>query len=413
MLATNKQLKLYQSKSAIREVLGCLVQNPVLLASYKITKDDFVEAFHKIVFVGINNLFNAGTVYIDSSILEEYLKNEYPTKYAIYAKNNGSMFVDKAKSVAILDNFNSNYNEMKKFSLLRELLKQDIDVSDFFDPNEVDPLIKDKARDLFEKSSVDDIIDFYKNKLFAISQTFSKRSSRDSLKAGSEAAKRQKEIWKDKPQVGLEYCSNYLTTVTYGLRRKKFTVMSAPTGTGKSRITIANICRAFVPRYWDDKKKAFVKNPHGTQNVALYIGTEMQLIEEIEPILWAYIADVPEDHILFGNYLYGEEERVDEAIKILNEEANIYLEYLPDYDVNTLESIIDEHVTTHGVGHVFFDYMHTTTDLISEYQDAAKARMQVREDQVLGNLSTKLKELTEKYNISIDTWTQVSGDFKN
>ena len=39
--------------------------------------------------------------------------------------------------------------------------------------------------------------------------------------------------------------------------------------------------------------------------------------------------------------------------------------------------------------------------------------MQVREDQVLANLSLKLKELTRKYNISIDTCTQVSGDYKN
>ena len=114
-----------------------------------------------------------------------------------------------------------------------------------------------------------------------------------------------------------------------------------------------------------------------------------------------------------GRYEIGEEARVDEAIRILNEEAHIYLEYLPDYDIGTLESIIDEHVTTHNVGYVFFDYIHTTTELLSEFQNTAKAKMQVREDQVLSNLSTKLKDLTRKYNISIDTWTQVSGDFKN
>ena len=130
MLVTNKQLKAYQSKSAIRQVLGCLLQNPLLLASYKLTKDDFVEAFHKIVFVGINNLFNAGTTVIDSNILEEYLKNEYPSKYLIYAKNSGSLYIDKAIEVAIPENFNTNYNEVRKYSLLRELLKQDIDLSE-------------------------------------------------------------------------------------------------------------------------------------------------------------------------------------------------------------------------------------------------------------------------------------------
>ena len=145
----------------------------------------------------------------------------------------------------------------------------------------------------------------------------------------------------------------------------------------------------------------------------MYIGTEMELIEEIEPILWAYIADVPEDHILEGRYEPGEEERVDEAIRILGEEGHIYLEYVPDFDGSELENIIEKHVLQHGVKHVFFDYIHITTDLISEFQNAAKARMQIREDQVLGNLSIKLKELCRKYNISIDTWTQVTGDFKN
>ena len=39
--------------------------------------------------------------------------------------------------------------------------------------------------------------------------------------------------------------------------------------------------------------------------------------------------------------------------------------------------------------------------------------MNTREDQVLNNLGVKIKELTRKYNISIDTWTQVTGDVRN
>ena len=79
----------------------------------------------------------------------------------------------------------------------------------------------------------------------------------------------------------------------------------------------------------------------------------------------------------------------------------------------TLENVIEQHVLQHNVRHVFFDYIHITTDLIGEYQYNAKAKMQIREDQVLANLGLKLKELTRKYDISIDSWTQVSGDFKN
>ena len=242
---------------------------------------------------------------------------------------------------------------------------------------------------------------------------FSVSNSRDSVKAGSEEAYKQKEEWKKTPAFGLSYFSKYLTTATYGIRQKKFTVLSAPSGTGKSRLTVANLCYSFAPQYYDKKLGKFVDNPHGKNNAALYIGTEMELIEEVEPILWAYMADVPEDHIIMGQYEPGEEERVDEAIRILHDEGHIYLEYVPDYNVTLLENVIEEHVVQHGVRHVFFDYIMITTDLISEYQSMAQAKMTVREDQVLSNLSTKLKTLTAKYDISIDTWTQVSGDFKN
>ena len=52
--------------------------------------------------------------------------------------------------------------------------------------------------------------------------------------------------------------------------------------------------------YYDKTLGKWCENPNGTYNGALYIGTEMELLEEIDPILWAYIADVPQDHIEFN-----------------------------------------------------------------------------------------------------------------
>ena len=292
-------------------------------------------------------------------------------------------------------------------------MNKGFDVTPFFDPEEADPDIIDKHRELFESTSLDGLINYYKKLLIEINGDYYEKEGHESEKAGSERAKLQKEKWKKQKDFGLSYSSNLFTTVSNGIRKKRFVVGSAGTGTGKSRMSVANICHSFTSKYYDSKKQEWMVNPNGTQNKCLYIGTEMELIEEIEPILWAYIADVPQDHIMFNKYEMDEEQRVDEAIRILNEECNIYLEYVPDYDINTVEKIIEYHVNQNGVNHVFFDYIHITTDLISEFQNAAKARMQIREDQVLGNLSIKLKELCRKYNISIDTWTQVTGDFKN
>ena len=383
------------------------------MIDYKVDIDDFVEPFHRLLFLAINNKFSSDATKLDGYIIDSYLKENHPSKYVIFSRNNGIKYIELAMEIAEPENFESNYIELRKFSLLRDLLKQGIDVSDFYDPDEISPSEAERKRKLFEESVIDDILNFYKARLSTLTQKFSMSNSRDSVKAGSEEAYKQKEEWKKAPSFGLSYFSKYLTTATYGIRQKKFSIMSAPTGTGKTRLSVANLCYSFAPQYYDKKLKTFVDNPHGKNNAALYIGTEMELIEEVEPILWAYIANVPEDHILMGQYDPGEEERVDKAIQILHDEGNIYLEYVPDYNVSTLENIIEEHVIKHGVKHVFFDYIMITTDLISEYQNMAQAKMTVREDQVLGNLSTKLKNLTAKYNISIDTWTQVSGDFKN
>ena len=139
----------------------------------------------------------------------------------------------------------------------------------------------------------------------------------------------------------------------------------------------------------------------------------MELLEEIDPILWAYIADVPQDHIEFNMYEEGEEERVDKAIDILEHEANIWFEYVPEYDANTLEEVIEQHKLDHNIEYVWFDYISSTVELNSEYASESKVKMVVREDQVLANLSKKLKNFTRKFDVSIDSFTQVTGDFKN
>lgn len=410
-MATDMQL--YQSKSAIREVLGCLIQDPSLLKTHTITKNDFVEAFHKVVFVGVNNLFSQGVNKVDAYVLDNYIKEHMQSVYKIFTRNNGVEFVDKAKRAASLDNFKMNYTELRKFSALRAFLREGVDVDDLYDPEEVDTELADQKRAEFSKMTIDDILLHYRQKTVKVNEEFSSKTGRDSVKAGSVAAREQKEKWKQTPDIGLSYASNYLTTITDGMKLRRFSISSAGTGVGKSRNTIANLCHSFVARFWDSKKQRWVDNPHGSQNAAVYIGTEMELIEEIEPILWAYIADVPQSHIIHGEYEEGEEERVDEAIRILDEECQIYLEYVPGYDISTLESIIEYHTVQHGVKHFFFDYIHITPDLTAEYQQAIVAKMAVREDQVLGNLSAQLKTLCRKYNIHLESWTQVTGDFKN
>jgi len=223
----------YQSKSAVREVIGCLMQNPSLLASYPIEKSDFPELYHKLIFAAIRGLFEQGAVKITAPVIREYLEENSSTFFRVYTSNDGDGYVTKALAGSDLENFDKNYTELRKFSVLRELKGRGINVQDVFDPYEVDPMVADKQRAEFNKMSIEQLILFYRQKVLDTMTHYSPRSSRNSVKAGGLAAKEQKELWKRVPAFGLSYASNYQTTITKGMRPRKFSVSSAATGTGK------------------------------------------------------------------------------------------------------------------------------------------------------------------------------------
>lgn len=401
----------YVNKQAIREILGSLLQEPSLIREYKIVQNDFPETFHKLIFAAINNLYKNGAEIIDAVAIDEYLSH-YETQYQVFTKNEGINFLEKVQEMALQSNFKYYYDQLKKFSLLRSYAENGIDVSEFFDPDEIDPITIEAQRKLLDEYSLQDIINHYKKKQLKIIAPFISTEGRDSKKAGV-GGHEQKEKWKQDTAWGIGYSSAYLTTALHGVRKRRFNVKSAGTGVGKTRSSIADIGYACSPYYYDKTLGKWCENPNGTYNGALYIGTEMELLEEIDPILWAYIADVPQDHIEFNMYEEGEEERVDKAIDILEHEANIWFEYVPEYDANTLEEVIEQHKLDHNIEYVWFDYISATVELNSEYASESKVKMVVREDQVLANLSKKLKNFTRKFDVSIDSFTQVTGDFKN
>lgn len=392
------------------EILGCFVKQPTLIGTYKVYPYDFTEGLHKIIFSALKRLYQDGAIQIDSFVIDEFLSN-YPTEHAIFVRQNGMHFIDLCAESCHIENIDYYYNQIKKFSLLRDYLKHGIDVSDYFIPDEIDLQSAASRRALLDKDSITDIIGHFKQKQLEIASQYVTPGEKAMKKAGV-GGKAQKELWKQSVAWGAGYASAFMTAISHGMRPGRFTILSAPSGVGKTRMTIANLCYAFSPRYYDKKEEQWMDNPYHTDEGVLYIGTEMELLDEIEPILWAYIADVPQEHIQYNMYEPGEEDRVDIAIRILEQESHIYLAYLPNYDIAALENIIEEHTLKYNIRHVFFDYIHTTAELLSEFTVQTGGRMALREDQSLSNLGNALKNMSRKYAVSVDTWTQVSNDWK-
>ena len=61
----------------------------------------------------------------------------------------------------------------------------------------------------------------------------------------------------------------------------------------------------------------------------LFIATEQDL-QEVQTMLLAFVANVNEEHILYGKYDYGEEDRVYKAAEIIKK-SPLYIETIPDF----------------------------------------------------------------------------------
>ena len=73
-------------KRSIFAIIGCLLKRPFLLndtTKYKLTKDDFNEQFHKIIFAAISNLYHEGVTDIDYLIIDNYL-SKYNLQYDMW-----------------------------------------------------------------------------------------------------------------------------------------------------------------------------------------------------------------------------------------------------------------------------------------------------------------------------------------
>lgn len=394
-------------KREIFQVLGCLMKQPNLLREkkYKLVRNDFPDMFHKSIFATINNLVMQDAKEIDEIAIDNYLSN-YEEHYEVFQQNRGMQFLQIAKQKTSLSNFDYNYNQLKKFTLLRAYQEQGIYTGDIYDPLIVGVRQQGEMQARFDEMTTDDIIKHFKTMMLGIEDEFTVNDSTSVKKAG-DGAKEIKEGFKEQPLMGLGVESKMLTTLMRGALQKKFIMSSSDSGGGKSRIAIGDLACLCATEIWDFDKEQFVRNPNGTNNAGLYIGSEMDLNEEVEPIFWAYISGVETDKILDGNYTKEEEARIDRAIDIL-QDSKIFLVDEPDFSVQSLERHIENHKIKYNIEYVIFDYIQLTNELIAE-SVAQKRGMGIREDQVLIGLSQQLKLFTGKYDIWMKTMTQVNG----
>jgi replicative DNA helicase len=179
-------------------------------------------------------------------------------------------------------------------------------------------------------------------------------------------------------------------------------------GCGKSRNAIKRLINICSPYVWDYKKNKYIENPNRMGNTGLYIGTEMDLEDEIEPMIWAFISGIEQDKILTNNLTEEEEERLNLAMQY-SDEMQLFLEDEDNYDLVYLWNTIEKYKNDYNICAVAIDYLELTTALSGEYIQMTRG-MTAREDQVLLNLSKEIKSMCKNFDLTIFGYTQTTDE---
>ena len=397
----------YVDVPAIIQVIGSVFKVPQLLDytdKYSITEEDFPDDFHKIVFGTIYKLHILGAEKISLTNILDYLSTR-PKSEAVFIKQKGEEWLTKAVENADVATFDFYYNRMKKMTLLRAFNSYGFDVSDIYDPDNIIDLKKrQQQEDLLDNSSLEDIAQQIQNKVDIVKSTYVNGSWGNAYQAGDNILELLDEL-KERPDVGVPLYGPLINTVLRGARLKKFYLRSAPTGVGKSRSMIADACYIGCNKLYDENF-GWIRN--GTAEPVLYITTEQEL-NEIQTMMLAFLSNVNEEHIIDNKYMGDEEDRVRQAAQILKD-SPVYVEVLPDFSLQDVEDKIKKNIRDHDVKYVCFDYIHTSLKILEEITRRAGG-VRLREDNVLYQLSIRLKDLCNKYGIFIISSTQLNADY--
>lgn len=409
-----------QDKHAIIQVLGGIMYNPkvILNNNYDLKPDDFPEMFHKLVFSAMNNIVRCGAQTLDIATVDSYLKNS-PKSHKVFTDNKGMEWMAKAVMHHKPENFDYNYQTVKKYSLLRDLKERmGLDISDIYNENELDLAKLEAQMERFNSMTVESIIEHYNRKWMKFKEAWNMAWFDVDMFQAGDGIGTLKDRLKQRPERGYPMANKVISEIVRGQRKKKFYLVSAPSGKGKTRYQIANACNICIKEYFDIDKNEWVEKPHNPQGVT-YISTELTK-EEVQQIALACVSGVDEDKIVNGTYNEEEEERVDKAIELL-EKANFNCIHIPDFDITDIENIISDEVIDKigedgkiirkASGYVFFDYLHTTPKIMSYY--SKKTGNPLAEHQVLYLFGNALKNLANKYDVFMYTSTQVNREYKN
>lgn len=393
---------------SVYTVLGILCNSPQLVRNPEMQLDegDFYQSFHKNIFGAINNI-----AYSDPNVekitpvdVDNYLA-QYPANYKIWEQHGGFDYITSAMENVNMKTYKGNYWRLKKFAMLRDYVNAGVDVTSLYDYRMNDLKQQEEQMKALDKMSIDSMVDHFNLRMLNLRDKWSMGEKRKSFMAGDGMDDLLERLAQE-PEMGYPFRNGFYNAIFRGMRTKKFMLRSAGTGVGKTRLSLADMCNVAVDEIWDFETKSYISN--GPANPILFISTELEQ-QELQTGMLAYVSGVDEDVIKDGRYHDSTKLRLKKGIEIIKR-SPIYAEYIDDFSISDIETIIEEHIIEHNVKYLAFDYIQMVPKLARTMQEAFAGSL--REDQILVQLSGNLKLLCNKYDVYIVSATQVNRNAK-
>lgn len=376
---------------------------------FPLTKEDFYNdkqkrgsQFQRILFSTGYNLALKGAKEINEISVGEFVKG-YREYMAILEENDYISFIQTIKELSNADDFSVYYNRVRKMSLLAEYDNLGWNIKKFFDVDKEEM----QERGKLEGFSIDEIIEYFNENQFGISKKYTENTVNEEIQAGI-GFEEIKEKFKESPYIGADLQSTMQTSLYRGWCKGQLILRSAPSGFGKTILSVGDLCTVCANEYWDDNKQEWIINKN-KQGAGLFINTEMDLMTELTPMFVAWISNVSRSDIMDGRYKSKEdEERVDKAIKVL-QESEIYLVDDPKFTLKSLYSTIKEYSYSKNIQFVVMDYLQDNGVIGKEMK---KTHEIVARDTIILNMADSLKLWAREFNIGILTHTQLNGNEK-
>lgn len=340
----------YYDIISVMQVIGCVYNNPSLLDftdKYSINEEDFCDTFHRTVFGAIYNLYQLGAEKISLRNIADFFSSR-PKHQGIYEANKGEEWLIKVSEGAIAQSFDYYYHRMKKMTLLRAYNNVGLDVSDIYDTDNIlDAKKKQAQEEYLDNASLLDIAQRIDDKIEKVKMQYIDEVEGEAHNAAAGIDDLLTRL-AQYPDAGVPLYGPLVNTVTRGARLKKLYLRSAPSGFGKTRTMIADVCNIGCNMIYDDTF-GWIKN--GIARPTLYITTEQE-IEEVQTMMLSFLSAVNEEHILGHRYEGDEEERVKKAVEVLKN-SKIFIVELPDFSLSDVENVIKLNIRDNDIKYVF------------------------------------------------------------